>query len=129
MFSNIPAEESTLLQALKNRRETRNKQQTYLNIYGKEITTINTTVPIILEGKVIAAIEVARDITDINQMSDTILELQDSFRAGAADAEESRKPREAAGPRRDRFADIIGEHPAFREGVEKAEDNEGLGRD
>ena len=121
VFSNIPAEESTLLQALKNRRETRNKQQTYLNIYGKEITTINTTVPIILEGKVIAAIEVARDITDIKQMSDTILELQDSFRAGAADAEESRKPREAAGPRRYRFADIIGEHPAFREVVEKAE--------
>ena len=76
VFSNIPEEESTLMQALKERKATRNQQQTYLNEYGKEINTVNTTVPIIVDGKVIAAMEVARDITDIKNMSDTILDLQ-----------------------------------------------------
>ena len=79
VFSNIPEEESTLYQALTNRSEVRNKQQTYLNIYGKQITTINTTIPIIVDGRVVAAMEVARDITDIKDMSDKLLRLQDSI--------------------------------------------------
>ena len=78
VFSNIPEEESTLYQALVNRREIRNKQQTYLNIYGKQVTTINTTIPILVDDQVVAAMEVARDITEIKDMSDRILSLQDS---------------------------------------------------
>ncbi|MFV0517100.1 MAG: sigma-54 interaction domain-containing protein [Aminipila sp.] len=77
VFSHIPKAESTLLRALKEAEPTLNKQQTYLNRYGKEITTVNTTVPIIDDsGKVVAALEIAKDITDIKTMSNTILELQ-----------------------------------------------------
>ncbi|MHC1723445.1 MAG: sigma-54 interaction domain-containing protein [Aminipila sp.] len=77
VFSHIPEEESTLLRALKKAESTLNKQQTYLNRYGKEITTVNTTIPIIDDnGKVVAALEIAKDITDIKTMSNTILELQ-----------------------------------------------------
>ena len=120
VFPDIPEEESTLFQALTNHRETRNKQQTYRNIYGKEITTINTTIPIFSDGKVIAAIEVARDITDIKNMSDTILELQDSFRSGS-EAGGSGGEQGEHGPRHYHFSDIIGEHRAFREVVARAE--------
>lgn len=115
VFSNIPEEESTLFQALTNRKEVRNKQQTYLNIYGKEITTINTTIPIIVDDNVVAAMEVARDITDIKNMSDKLLSLQDS--AGQADGDETLEvPRIS----HYHFEDIIGEDPSFMQAVERA---------
>ncbi len=111
VFSNIPEEESTLFQALKNRKEVRNKQQTYLNIYGKQVTTINTTVPVIVDGNVVAAMEIARDITDIKDMSDTILRLQDK----------GESPKEAPLQfTRYHFEDIIGEDPGFMQAVERA---------
>ena len=134
VFSNIPEEESTLFQALTNRAEVRNKQQTYLNIYGKEITTINTTIPVIVDGKVVAAMEVARDITDIKDMSDTILKLRDSISSetrthgGVMEPEEmeTKTPNEGHeksvknGPARYHFDDIIGEDPAFLQARERA---------
>ena len=81
VFSYIPEEESTLMRALKERKATKNQPQTYLNEFGKEISTVNSTIPIIVDGKVIAAMEVARDITDIKNMSDTILDLQSDLTA------------------------------------------------
>ena len=80
-FSFIPESQSTLYRALKLNEATINKEQTYLNVYGKQVTTINSTMPIEVDGKVVAAIEVAKDITNIKNMSDTILELQESSMA------------------------------------------------
>ncbi len=122
-FSSIPAEESTLMRALKERKATKNQQQTYLNVYGKEINTVNSTVPIIVDGKVIAAMEVARDITDIKNMSDTILDLQSNLTASKApenDAETDEKKRKKRGIREYRFSDIIGENRKFEETIARA---------
>ncbi len=76
VFKNLDAKDSTLLQALHNKKSTINKNQTYLNKDGKKITTINTTVPIIENDEVVAAVEVAKNITEIQEMSNTILELR-----------------------------------------------------
>ncbi|MBN7773294.1 sigma-54 interaction domain-containing protein [Clostridium aminobutyricum] len=77
VFSHIPKEQSTLRRALKYGEPTLNKTQTYLNRYGKEISTVNTTIPILDDNeKVIAAVELSKDITDIKKLSNTILELQ-----------------------------------------------------
>ncbi len=76
VFSSIPPQESTLYRALKENQATINKQQTYRNRYGKEITTVNSTIPVEEDGQVIAAIEVSRDITEIKSLSNTILDLQ-----------------------------------------------------
>lgn len=76
VHSNIPEEESTLSKALNHKITTTNLQQTFINQYGREITTINTTIPVEDNGKVIAAIEIAKDITGIKQLSNTILDLQ-----------------------------------------------------
>lgn len=106
-FSQIPETESTLHRALMENKATQNSQQTYLNKYGKEITTVNTTLPIEVDGRVIAAVEIAKDITHFKNMSDTLLELQ----------EESIKPSKMEHPRirHYNFADIIGENEAFRD--------------
>ena len=96
VFGSIPESESTLYQALVNRREIRQQQQTYVNIYGKQVTTINTTIPIIVDDRVVAAMEVARDITEIKDMSDRIMSLQDSIsaevREGSAEADAKAGP-------------------------------------
>ena len=124
VFSNIPEEESTLMRALKERKPTKNQQQTYLNEYGKEINTVNSTVPIIVDGKVIAAMEVARDITEIKNMSDTILDLQSDLTARKTSEETSEVRDKGKAPqrgiRRYRFSDIVGESRKFEETIARA---------
>ncbi|MDO5490953.1 MAG: sigma 54-interacting transcriptional regulator [Bacillota bacterium] len=131
VFSNIPESESTLYQALVNRREIREQEQNYLNIYGKQVTTINTTIPIIVDDRVVAAMEIARDITDIKDMSDRILTLQDSISAGAREKAAPESAAESEGGtgagrtksgeiRHYHFEDIIGEDPNFLQAVERA---------
>lgn len=114
-FSHIPKEESTLLRALKQAEPTPNKQQTYLNQYGKEVTTINTTVPVFDDdGRVVAAVEVAKDITEIKTMSNTILELQRE--ALNKNKSVPVMPR----IRRYSFEDIIGQNKKLREQIDIA---------
>ncbi len=121
VFSYIPKNESTLTKALSEGKETTNKQQTYFNIYGKQITTINTTVPIEVNGEVVAAIEVAKDITDIKNMSDTILELQKEAVEGA-DNDEAEAARRRGKPKLKQysFKDLTGAEPKFIEVLEMA---------
>lgn len=76
VFRNMKAENSTLLQALEYGKSTWRQEQTYLNKDGREITTVNTTVPVLDGERVLAAVEIAKNITDIQRMSDTILELR-----------------------------------------------------
>lgn len=110
-FPGVKLDESTMYQALKKRISTKNKQQTYKNLYGKEITTVNSTVPVIDNGRAIAAIEVATDITNIRTMSDTILQLQ----------EKKRKPVEVKPKiKHYTFEDIVGSNSRFVTAVERA---------
>lgn len=76
VFKGMKTNESTLLTALNNKVDIINKKQTYLNKDGKEITTINTTMPLIMNKDVVGAIEIAKNITEIQELSETILELQ-----------------------------------------------------
>lgn len=110
-FPGVKLSESTMYQALKKNIATKNKQQTYKNLYGKEITTINSTVPVRENGKTIAAIEVAKDITNIRSMSDTILQLTEK------DIEPTTaKPK----IRHYSFDDLIGENHKFTAVKERA---------
>ncbi len=111
-FPGVKLSESTMYHALKKRLATKNKQQTYTNLYGKEVTTINSTVPVNVEGHTVAAIEVARDITNIRSMSDTILELQEN-KIGSAKVK-------TPAIKKYTFEDIIGQNRAFTAIVERA---------
>lgn len=112
VFSYIPLEESTLCRALQQNEPTINQQQTYLNKYGKEITTLNSTIPVEVDGQVIAAIEIGKDITEIKTMSDTILKLQKE----TINPEEPEKPE----IKRYKFKNLIGENKDFKQVVELA---------
>jgi arginine utilization regulatory protein len=59
---------STLVKALQNGKETTNVKQTYFNNKGREITTINNTFPIYQNEKVQGAVEIAHDVTKLEQL-------------------------------------------------------------
>ena len=50
-FPGVPPTESTMFRALKKGEATSSQEQTYLNLYGKEVTTINRTTPVKIDGK------------------------------------------------------------------------------
>lgn len=113
VFSHIPLEESTMAKALYKNTPTIEKRQTYLNSFGKEVTTVNTTIPVTdSEGRVIAAIELSRDITDFEKLSNQILDLH----------RESAKPGHSGELKLKRydFSDLIGKNEGFQEVVETA---------
>lgn len=113
VFIHIPEEESTLSRALKYKKATINLQQTFINQYGKEITTLNTTIPVENEnGEIIAAIEIARDITGIKALSNTVLDLQ-SEAIGTATSKKK------GGIKYYTFEDLIGKNEDFIGVVEK----------
>ncbi len=112
VFKGLTPESSTLLQALETGKSTWKKEQTYLNKDGKQITTMNTTVPVVEDGKVIAAVEIAKNITDIQQMTSTIIELR----------KEIDTPRKARDKRirHYSFSDLYGQNAQFLKTVELA---------
>lgn len=121
VFSHIPQEESTLYRALKKNEATTNQIQTYLNVFGKEITTVNSTIPIAVDGKVIAAIEVAKDITEIKNMSDTILELQEeTIATGRKKDHEGRDKSQGKRIKRYTFDNLKGANRDFIRTIERA---------
>ena len=112
VFKNLKAENSTLLQALEHQRSTWKQEQTYLNKDGKEITTINTTVPVMDGDNVVAAVEIAKNITDIQRMSDTILELRKEI-------DDPRKSKEKR-IKKYNFSNLYGENKEFLSTVQLA---------
>ncbi|WP_326909713.1 sigma-54 interaction domain-containing protein [Sedimentibacter sp. MB31-C6] len=112
VFGNLNSENSTLLKALETRTKTTEQKQTYLNKDGREITTINTTFPVIIDNEIVAAAEVAKNITKIQEMSHKILKLQN----------EIEKPAKAKSKKvkKYNFNNIIGRSSNFVEIIEKS---------
>lgn len=110
-FPEVRNNDSTMMKALFGGEATVKQQQSYKNFYGKEITTINSTVPVTIDGQTVVAIEVAKDITDIRRMSDTLLELQKG---------DVRPSGSKSAIRRYTFDDIYGENDTFETALERA---------
>ena len=112
VFKELNSENSTLLKALHSKIITKNLKQTYLNKDGKEITTINTTIPVIMDDEVIAAVEVAKNITKIEEMSNTILKLHDEIEK--PDKIKNKKVKKY------NFENIVGQSDNFLDVIDKA---------
>ncbi|WP_207789328.1 sigma-54 interaction domain-containing protein [Neobacillus terrae] len=59
---------STLVKALQEGKETSNVKQTYFNNKGREITTINNTIPIYSDYELQGAVEIANDVTKLEKL-------------------------------------------------------------
>ncbi len=81
VFPSLTHDSSTLLRVLRSGIPEIARQQTFSNYKGKKITTINSTHPIIVHGKVIGACEVSTDITRIKEMAERIADLGEELRS------------------------------------------------
>lgn len=76
VFPSLTEETSTLLRVLKSKKEIVNVAQSYSNIHGKKIETINSTIPICVHGVFFGAMEIAKDYSSIKKLSDQLWDLQ-----------------------------------------------------
>ncbi|WP_413382511.1 sigma-54 interaction domain-containing protein [Alkalihalobacillus sp. 1P02AB] len=76
VFPSLSEDSSTLLKVMKTKKAIYQKSQTYKNNKGFTIDTINTTIPLFIDQQLYGAIEIAKDMKQIKQLSEKILELQ-----------------------------------------------------
>ena len=76
IYPSLTEESSTLLTVIRTGRPIFKKDQTFINYKGEKITTINTSIPIRGNNKILGAIEISKDITYVRKMSEEIVELQ-----------------------------------------------------
>lgn len=104
-LKDVKEDTSTLMNALKTGKKIVDLIQQYSNEYKKKVTTINTTVPIIHNGKNIAAIEIAKDMTKLKELTECICKLQEI---------------NVKSKKNYTFGDICGNSPAMKSAIEKA---------
>lgn len=76
VFPSLTEKTSTLLKVLKTNKPIINKEQTFTNYKGEQITTINSTLPLYSAGKLFGAIEISKDITNVKKLSDQVSSLR-----------------------------------------------------
>jgi arginine utilization regulatory protein len=107
LYPSLTHETSTLATVLQTGKELPEHIQTYFNLAGKRITTINRTYPLLEDGRLIGALEVAKDITNIVQLHDQVLDLRHQL------YQAQQKDNKIKGTARYEFSDLIGNSPAF----------------
>lgn len=76
VFPSLSEESSTLHQVIVNGKPIYNQTQTYTNWRGVHVETVNTTLPVYVENRLVGAVEVAKDIRKLRELSDRLLDLQ-----------------------------------------------------
>lgn len=76
IYPSLTKETSTILKVIKTGKPILSNQQNFKNYEGLEITTINSTIPIKSGKKVIGALEVSKDITQVKKLSEKVVDLQ-----------------------------------------------------
>jgi arginine utilization regulatory protein len=76
VYPSLSTETSTLIRAIHTGTPTLNIQQAFLNYKGKKIVTINSSFPIYSKDKIIGAIEISRNITNVKELSEKVMDLQ-----------------------------------------------------
>ena len=67
IYPSLTEETSTVLKVIKSGLPIMNNQQIFKNYLGIEITTINSTIPIRAGKKVMAVLEISKDITEMKK--------------------------------------------------------------
>lgn len=110
VFADWTPENSTLLIAIKEKRIVKRKMQSYFNFSGQKITTENITYPIFgVDDSILGAVEIAKNFTNVEKMSNQILSLRKKLVKTASEVESESKHY--------RFEDIIGNNKNFLQAI------------
>lgn len=103
IYPSLTAETSTIMKVIRNGHPILNNQQSFRNYRGQVITTINSTIPIKSGRRIIGAVEISKDITEVKKLSERVVDLQAEL------LKEKNPPRKKDGSGAIyNFADIIG---------------------
>ncbi|KUO73621.1 MAG: AAA family ATPase [Clostridia bacterium BRH_c25] len=111
IFPSLTPETSTMLTVLKTGKPIYNRYQTYLNNKGKQINTINSTIPVMISPGKHGALEMAKDITKEKELSDKLVYLQQEL--ASKDIEDKNLKGYT-------FRNLIGEDEKFHNSIEIA---------
>lgn len=111
IFPSLTPETSTLLTVLKTGKPIYNRYQTYLNNKGKQINTINSTIPIVIAPGKRGALEMAKNITKEKELSEKLVYLQQELAS---------KDIDDADLKGYTFRNLIGEDEGFHKAIEIA---------
>lgn len=76
IYPSLTLDTSTLLMVLRTGKPIYNVEQNFLNYKGDKISTVNSTIPIYYSNNVLGAIEISRNITEVRELSEKIVNLQ-----------------------------------------------------
>ncbi len=76
VFPSLDQASSTLLRVIENGEPIVNLPQTYTNLRGVRVDTINTTLPVRVGDTLVGAVEVAKDIRKLRELSERLIDLQ-----------------------------------------------------
>ncbi|PTM56843.1 sigma-54 interaction domain-containing protein [Desmospora activa] len=76
VFPSLTPKTSTLMKVLETGKPIYDQQQAYTNRHGHRIVTVNTTLPLLVEGRRVGALEVAKDVTRIQELSERLIDLE-----------------------------------------------------
>lgn len=76
VFPSLTKKTSTLLSVIESGQAIYHKQQTYANIHGATIDTINTTLPIFVNQRLVGAVEIAKDLSKLRKLSERLIDLE-----------------------------------------------------
>lgn len=79
VFPYLSVESSTFYYVLKNKKPLIEHIQHYRNNQGKDVSILTSTMPIIENGKLLGAFEIFKDLTQVMELSDKIVSLQEQF--------------------------------------------------
>lgn len=105
VYPSLTFETSTILRVLKTGKPIYNIEQNFVNYKGDKISTLNSTLPILYNNKVIGALEVSRNITKVRELSERIVNLQRELYEVNQGPEKTSKPLAKF-----TFLDIIGQN-------------------
>ncbi|WP_285291701.1 sigma 54-interacting transcriptional regulator [Bacillus sp. ISL-35] len=80
VFPSLNDQSSTLLKVIETKKPIYNETQSFVNLHGRKIETVNTTLPIFVQGELIGAVEIAKDYSRIKQLSERLVEIQKGLR-------------------------------------------------
>jgi arginine utilization regulatory protein len=112
-FPSLTQKTSTLLSVLRTGEPIGEQQQTFLNRKGRQVMTVNRTIPLIRAGKVVGAAEISRDITRMKELSEQVIQLQERIHEPL---EKKARTRATAYT----FADILTRDPVMLREIERA---------
>jgi arginine utilization regulatory protein len=112
MFPSLTPETSTILRVLRTREPNYDQVQAYFNNKGRRITTVNSTIPLWNGSRFIGVLEVAKDVTRMEDLARKVVDLQQQLY--------KRKEGKQEKPTNYQFTDIVGNSPALRHPLELA---------